>query len=124
MFMLPYLFIISCFIKFMITLLLFILLALPLYFAIKLVNGKANIFKIILVNIVSAIIFVTLASIASILGMVVAFMIMGWLYYEIFKIKVWKVPFVFLLHFLILFLFLLIFLLLFYLSPIFFYFIV
>ena len=89
-------------IQWLISLVAFILSALPLYFAVKFLGGKTSLLKTMLVVILGGIVVTAIRSYFKILGGLIAFIVLIWIYREMFRLKwikaflAWLLQFVFL----------------------------
>jgi len=69
--------------------LVFVISALPLYFAVKFLGGKTTLLKTVLVSLLTGIIASAIRSQFR-LGVLIAFLVLVWIYREFFKLKWWK----------------------------------
>ena len=69
---------------------LFIISALPLYFSVKLLKGKTTLLKTIIVTFLSGIIVTAIENFFQWFGGLIAFIILIWIYHEVFRLKWWK----------------------------------
>ena len=86
--------------------LVFLLSGIPLYFAAKLLGGKTGILKAALTVFISGIVFSVIVGLQFPLSFVVAFVLLIWIYREVFRLKWWKAFVVWILHMIFLFVFL------------------
>ncbi len=91
--------------------LVFILAAIPLYFAVEFLGGKVTFLNVLLVNLITGVLYAVLRSWSFFFGGVLAFILMIWIYHEVFRLKwfkaflAWLLQFVFIaLFYLLLFL--------------------
>jgi hypothetical protein len=73
-------------ISILVIILLFVISALPLYLAVKVLGGKTNIIKTILVMIVAGILTAIITAIFP-FGGIIAFILLIWIYHEMFRLK-------------------------------------
>ena len=92
-------------IAFLVIVIIFIISALPLHFAVKLLRGKTDLFKTIMVSIIAALIITALRQAFPIFGPVIAFLLLVWIYHELFRLKWWKAFLVWLVQLVIILLF-------------------
>jgi hypothetical protein len=85
-------------IAFIILIIIFLISALPLYFAVKLLNGKTTLFKTAVVTLISGIVVSIIKLIFETWGALIAFVILIWVYHEIFRLKWHKAVLVWLIH--------------------------
>lgn len=69
---------------------LFMLSSLPLHFSVKLLGGKTSILKTMLVVFVSGIIVTAIQNYVQLIGGLIAFLVLIWIYHEIFRLKWFK----------------------------------
>lgn len=67
--------------------LVFVLSSLPLYFAVRFLGGKTGIVKAVLVNFVVGLLVSVIRDRFALLGGLLAFVIMVWIYHEIFRLR-------------------------------------
>ncbi|MBN2367988.1 hypothetical protein JXC34_03140 [Candidatus Woesearchaeota archaeon] len=90
----------------------FLVSALPLYFAIKFLGGKTTLFKTAFVALISGIIVSAIKFQFKTFGGILAFFVLIWIYHEVFRLKwfkafvAWILQFVFLAIFYVIALFL------------------
>lgn len=75
-----------------VTIIVFLLSALPLYFAVKFLGGKTTLFKTALVTFISGIVVSAIKAQFK-FGWLLAFFILIWIYHEIFRLK-WMKAFI------------------------------
>jgi hypothetical protein len=80
------------------TLVLFVLSALPLHKAVRIMKGKTKFPKTMFIVIISGIVISLINSIISVWGGFVAFILLLWIYHKSFKLKWWKAFMVWTLH--------------------------
>ena len=73
-----------------ITVLIFVISALPLYFAVLLFGGKTSITKAVIINLISGIAVAIINFIFNTWGGAIAFVVLVWIYREAFRLKWWK----------------------------------
>ena len=95
-------------INFIITVIVFIISAIPLHFAVKFLKGKTSFFKTLFIAFISGIIVTAIKQYFSFFGWIIAFFISVWIYHESFRLKWWKAFSVGLVQFFISIIFLLI----------------
>lgn len=78
--------------------LLFILAAIPLYFAVESLGGKATFLNVLLVNLITGVLYAVLRS-QFFFGGLFAFILMIWIYHEVFRLKWFKAFLAWLLQF-------------------------
>ncbi|HLC96491.1 MAG TPA: hypothetical protein VJH97_04170 [Candidatus Nanoarchaeia archaeon] len=93
------------FLNIAITVLIFILSALPLYFAVKLLGGKSSLIKATLVTVISGILVSAIQAAFGLWGVLISFAALIWIYHEIFRLKWFKALLVWLIQGIILLLF-------------------
>ncbi|MBN1175864.1 hypothetical protein JXA48_04435 [Candidatus Woesearchaeota archaeon] len=71
---------------FLIITLIFILSALPLYFAVKLFGGKTKLWKTIIINILAGLVVLIINALFPLIGGIVAFVIILFMYMYFFRI--------------------------------------
>ena len=79
--------------------LIFILAAIPLYFAVDFLGGKTSFLNVVLVNLVTGVLYAVLRSWSFFFGGILAFILMLWIYHEVFRLKWLKAFFAWLLQF-------------------------
>ncbi len=85
----------------LITLAIFIISALPLYFAVKMLGGKATLLKILIINLIVALVSFMINFLFQTWGGLIAFILMIWIYKDFFKLGwlrallAWLLQFVF-----------------------------
>ena len=67
-----------------------IISALPLYFAVRFLGGKTTIFTTLLVMFITGIVVSAVRYLFRTFGGIIAFVLMIWIYREIFRLKWWK----------------------------------
>ncbi|MBT4858340.1 hypothetical protein HON49_04160 [archaeon] len=72
-----------------ITVVVFILSALPLYFAVKFLGGKGSLVKVLFVSLISGLIISAIKETFK-WGWLLAFFVLIWIYHETFRLKWWK----------------------------------
>ncbi|MFH2020160.1 MAG: hypothetical protein ABIJ34_02035 [archaeon] len=77
-------------IAFIVTVLVFIISALPLHFSIKFLGGKTDLLKTIMVVLISGVIVSAVKYQFKLFGGLIAFFILIWIYHEVFRLKWWK----------------------------------
>ena len=75
---------------FIIDIIIFIIAAIPLYFAVKTLNGKTTFLNTVLVNIITGIMFTVMRNTFPFLGVVFGFILLIWIYHEVFRLKWFK----------------------------------
>jgi hypothetical protein len=90
----------------------FIISALPLYMAVKMLGGRATILKTILVNILCSVIIGVIYLVLP-FASIIAFIALLWIYHEMFRLKWFKAFLAWIISIVITFLFILIFAILF-----------
>ncbi|MDD5087037.1 MAG: hypothetical protein PHV16_04765 [Candidatus Nanoarchaeia archaeon] len=85
-------------IAFLILIIIFLISALPLYFAVKLLNGKTTLFKTAIVTLISGIIVSIINFLFRTWGALIAFIVLIWIYHEVFRLKWYKAALVWLIH--------------------------
>ena len=89
----------------------FILSALPLYFSVKFLGGKTTLLKTVMVAFISGIIVTAIKYQFQAFGGIIAFLILIWIYHEVFRLRwikaflAWILQFVFIILFYLLVLF-------------------
>ncbi len=68
----------------------FLLSAVPLYFAVKFLGGKTTLIKAAIVNFIGGIIISVFQSYRAFWGSIIAFVLLVWVYHEVFRLKWWK----------------------------------
>ncbi len=81
-----------------VTLIVFLLSALPLHLAVKFLGGKTNIFKTAIFSFIAGIVVAVIEYRFRFAG-IIAFILMIWIYREAFKLKWWKAILAWLLQF-------------------------
>jgi len=76
----------------------FILSVLPLHRAIKIMKGKTSFPKTLFIVLIAGTIISFVNSLFSILGSIVAFILLIWIYHKSFRLKWWKAFMVWFLH--------------------------
>ena len=79
--------------------LIFILAAIPLYFAVDFLGGKTSFLNVVLVNLVTGVLYSVLRSWSFFFGGILAFILMLWIYHEVFRLKWFKAFLAWLLQF-------------------------
>ncbi len=74
-------------IAFLILLIIFIISALPLYFAVRLLNGKTTLFKTAVITFISGAIVSIVNYFFKTWGALIAFFLLIWIYHETFRLK-------------------------------------
>jgi len=92
-------------IAFVILVIIFLLSAVPLYLAVKLLGGKTTLLKTAFITLVSGIIVVAIEQFFRIWGGLIAFIVLIWIYHEAFRLKWFKAFLAWILQFIILVLF-------------------
>ena len=72
--------------------------SLPLHFSVKFLNGRTNILKTILVSFFSGLLVSAVQNYFRWLGGLIAFLLLIWIYHEIFRLKWWKASIVWLIQ--------------------------
>ncbi len=85
--------------------LIFILAAIPLYFAVEFLGGKTTFFNVLLVNLVTGVLYTVLRLQFVFFGGLLAFILMIWIYHEVFRLKWFKAFLAWLLQFIFIALF-------------------
>lgn len=80
----------SLLVSIMVLLVVMIISALPLYFAVKFLGGKTTILRTLFVMFITGIIVSAVRYRFRIWGSIIAFLLMIWIYREIFRLKWWK----------------------------------
>lgn len=80
-----------------ITVIVFILSGLPLYFAVKFLGGKGSLLKVLFVSLITGIIISAIKETFQ-WGWLLAFFILIWIYHEAFRLKWWKASIVWLIQ--------------------------
>ncbi len=88
-------------IGFFVRVLLFVVASLPLHLSVKLLGGKTNLIKSVLVNLITGIIISALMEQFRILGGFVAFLFLVFIYHEVFRLRWIKALFVWLVQLII-----------------------
>lgn len=78
---------ISILIRMIIDFIILAISALPLYIAVKLLNGRTGIIKAIFVMLITGIIYEILRKYIGIAGIIIAFLASVWVYREFFRLK-------------------------------------
>ncbi|MBN1274754.1 hypothetical protein JXA12_00470 [Candidatus Woesearchaeota archaeon] len=79
----------------------FLISALPLYFSVQLLGGKAGLFKVVLINLLVAFVAILVRFFFDSWGGLVAFIVMIWIYKDFFELSwlrallAWLLQFVF-----------------------------
>jgi len=87
--------------KLIIEIILFILSAIPLHFAVKLLGGKTGLIKTAFISFIVGIVVATINTIFKNWGWLIGFFILIWIYHEMFRLKwikaflAWLLQFVF-----------------------------
>jgi hypothetical protein len=89
-------------ILFVFRILIFVVSSLPLHFAVKILKGKTDLIKTVLVNLITGIIISYIYSQFRIFGGLIAFFLLIWIYHEIFRLKWYKAMIVWLVQLIIL----------------------
>ena len=76
--------------RFLFSLVIFTISSLPLYFSVKLLNGKTTLLKTALVTFILGIIVTAIQNFFKGFGGLIAFFILIWIYHEVFRLKWWK----------------------------------
>jgi hypothetical protein len=76
-------------IAFLILIIIFLISALPLYFAVTLLNGRTTLFKTAVVTLISGIVVSIINFIFKTWGALIAFVVLIWIYHEVFRLK-WR----------------------------------
>jgi len=87
----------------LITLLIITISALPLHLAVSFLGGRSSIFKAFLVMIVTGIVIVVITPFFS-FGRIIAFILLIWIYREMFRLKWYKAFFAWILQMIFIFL--------------------
>ncbi len=74
-------------IAFFILVVIFLISALPLYFAVKLLNGKTTLFKTAVITFISGIIVSVVNFFFKTWGALIAFVLLIWIYHDVFRLK-------------------------------------
>lgn len=82
----------------------FIISALPLYFAVKFLGGKTSILKTIIINLLTGLVIAVVHYFFKTFGDIIAFILVIWIYHEMFRLKWIKAILAWLLQFVFLFL--------------------
>ena len=69
------------------TVVIFVISALPLYFAVRLMGGKTSLLKTVFVTLISGLIVSAVRAKFRIFGALIAFFILIWIYHEVFRLK-------------------------------------
>lgn len=77
-------------IKILISVAIFAISSLPLYFAVKFMGGKTTLAKTMLLVLISGFVIGVIQEALKIWGGVIAFLVMIWIYHVAFKLKIWK----------------------------------
>jgi len=85
-------------ITFFVLIIIFLISALPLYFAVTILNGKTTLFKTAVVTLISGIIVSIINLIFRTWGALIAFVVLIWIYHEVFRLKWHKAVLVWLIH--------------------------
>ncbi|MBS3142231.1 hypothetical protein J4464_02470 [Candidatus Woesearchaeota archaeon] len=72
---------------FVLDILVFIVLSIPLYLAVRFLKGKPTIVNVLLVNLITGLMFSSLKQSLSLLKLALGLFLMLWLYHEIFRLK-------------------------------------
>ncbi len=89
----------------LLTLFVFLISSLPLYFAVKSLKGKTTLLKTVLVTFVTGIVVSAIRTQFEIFGGIIAFFVLIWIYHEVFRLKwikaflAWILQFVFIILF-------------------------
>lgn len=93
----------SLLITFLILILVFLISAIPLYLSVKFLGGKTTLLKTALVSLLAAIVVAVVNNYFKVFGGIIAFILMIWIYREMFKLKWIKALLAWALQFVILF---------------------
>jgi hypothetical protein len=86
-------------VSFIVTVLIFVISSLPLYFAVRLLGGKTTLIKTVLVSFISGIIVSAIRLRFETFGAIIAFGILIWIYHEMFRLRWMKALLAWLLQF-------------------------
>jgi hypothetical protein len=65
----------------------FTISALPLYLAVRMLGGRTSLLKAILITLVSGIVISLMQSIFTTYGSIIAFLVLIWIYHEVFRLR-------------------------------------
>ena len=74
-------------IAFFVLIVIFLLSALPLYFAVKLLNGRTTLFKTAIITFISGVIVSIVNYLFKTWGALIAFVLLIWIYHDVFRLK-------------------------------------
>ena len=74
-------------IAFLILIVIFLISALPLYFAVKLLKGKTTLFKTAIITFISGVIVSIVNYLFKTWGALIAFVLLIWIYHDVFRLK-------------------------------------
>ena len=74
-------------IAFLVLIVIFLISALPLYFAVKLLNGRTTLFKTAIITFISGIIVSVVNYLFKTWGALIAFIVLIWIYHDVFRLK-------------------------------------
>ncbi len=74
-------------ITFLILIIIFLISALPLYFAVRLLNGRTTLFKTAIITFISGIIVSVVNYLFKTWGALIAFVLLIWIYHDVFRLK-------------------------------------
>jgi hypothetical protein len=77
-------------IRILISVVIFAISSLPLYFSVKFMGGKTTLAKTMLLVLISGFVIGIIQQALKIWGGIVAFLVMIWIYHVAFKLQVWK----------------------------------
>jgi len=72
---------------FLVTVLIFIVSSLPLYFAVKFLRGKTTLLKTVLINLLTGVVVYAINETFLRYGTLIAFVALIWIYHEMFRLK-------------------------------------
>ena len=76
----------------------FIISAIPLYFAVEFLGGKTTFLNVLLVNLIAGVLFAVLGN-KFLFGTLLAFFVLIWIYHEVFRLKWYKAVLAWILQF-------------------------
>jgi len=86
-------------ITFSILVVIFLISALPLYFAVKLFNGKTTLFKTAIITLISGVIVSIMNNFFKTWSTLIVFVLLIWIYHDVFKLNWYKSFFVLIIQF-------------------------
>jgi len=86
------------FLKIIFTIVIFIISSIPLYLAVKSLNGKTSLLKTAFITLITGLVMAAIQYTFKTFGGLIAFFVLIWIYHEVFRLKWLKAFLVWILH--------------------------